>query len=83
MKIELTSLVFEKQKIDPADSLYFFGLTTRGTLEEIEEFKKEALAKTKLQVIFQHIDPFYLVILRASEPEAQKILAKKKESSEK
>ena len=57
--------IFEKQKISPDDSLYFFGLVVRASLEDIEKIKGFVLELPKTRLCYQHKDVEYLKIYRA------------------
>ena len=56
--------IFEKQ-ISPDDSLYFFGLVVRASLEDIEKIKGFVLELPKTRLCYQHKDVEYLKIHRA------------------
>ena len=72
----MKTLFLNTPRTPSEDSLFFYGLVLKAPLEGIEEIKKSLLSRPDTQLIFQHRDVVYLAIVRASDPEAKKILEK-------
>jgi hypothetical protein len=65
----LKTIVFNEKEISPEDTLYFFGFTAKGPLEDFERIKKFVLSLPKVKMIYQHRDVQYLIIIRAEVPQ--------------
>jgi len=51
-----------KEKIDPAETLFFAGFIIQTTSKEFERVKKFILEETTARLIYQHRDERYLRI---------------------